>query len=108
MAARYTPLIQSNFLERIDIMVTYRCYVSGRVQGVFYRLSTQREAKLLQINGYAKNLPDGRVEVIAQGDPANINRLIEWCKKGPEMSRVDNVQSEEYKTNESYTDFKTY
>ncbi len=66
--------------------------VTGRVQGVYYRASTQREARRLGLAGYAKNLSDGSVEVWAQGEPAAVDALVEWCRGGPtraEVARLD-------------------
>ena len=73
--------------------------VSGRVQGVLFRHETRRTAKSLGIKGWVKNLPDGRVEVVAEGEKDKINNLIEFLKKGPPAARVDNVdvKTEEYK-----------
>lgn len=66
--------------------------VSGRVQGVFFRDNTRRKALELGLKGYAKNLPDGDVEVVAQGDERKIHELTEFIKKGPGISKVENVQ----------------
>jgi acylphosphatase len=71
------------------------CFVSGRVQGVFFRASTQEEAKALGLTGFAKNLPDGRVEVVACGDKANVLKLYAWLKKGPSNAVVTEVTYEE-------------
>jgi acylphosphatase len=66
--------------------------VGGLVQGVAYRASTQREARRLGIDGYAKNLPDGRVEVLACGDEHEVNALCEWLWQGPRLAQVNDVQ----------------
>ena len=71
-----------------------RFLVSGRVQGVFFRASTRTEALRLGLSGYARNLPDGRVEVHAEGDAAAIATLEQWLRKGPPMARVDSLQRE--------------
>jgi acylphosphatase len=68
-----------------------RCIVSGRVQGVFFRASTQREARQLGVTGYARNLPDGNVEVLACGEPSAVEALKEWLWSGPPASRVTDV-----------------
>ena len=68
-----------------------RALITGRVQGVFFRDSTRQQARRFDIRGYAKNLPDGRVEVIACGDADNLDKLINWLYSGPEYSQVDNV-----------------
>jgi acylphosphatase len=65
--------------------------VQGRVQGVWFRDSTRREAVRLDISGHAINLPDGNVEVLAVGSPRALEELEEWLHIGPPMSRVTNV-----------------
>ena len=67
--------------------------VSGRVQGVFYRASTREQALRLQLSGYAKNLPDGTVEVLAYGDAAALQALEQWLWRGPMAAEVRDVQS---------------
>lgn len=71
--------------------MTRRFLVSGRVQGVAYRAHTRREAERLRLTGHAKNLPDGRVEVIAHGDEAALAALESWLWRGPPLARVDDV-----------------
>lgn len=66
--------------------------ISGRVQGVFFRASTRRQAEPLGLIGYAVNLPDGRVEVAASGDAAALDRLHDWLQRGPAAARVDHVE----------------
>jgi len=68
--------------------------ISGTVQGVFYRASTQNEAKKLGLTGFARNLPDGTVELEVQGDSEDIDRLLEWCRQGPPDSEVTRISSE--------------
>jgi acylphosphatase len=71
-----------------------RYLVSGRVQGVFFRASAAREAGRLDLSGWARNLPDGRVEVVACGDPAALDALCEWLWQGPPAAEVIAVQVE--------------
>ncbi len=71
-----------------------RCHVSGRVQGVFYRASTRREALRLGISGWARNLPDGRVEVLACGEEEALEALLAWLREGPPHARVEEVEWE--------------
>ena len=68
-----------------------RCIVSGKVQGVFYRASTQQQARSLNITGYAKNLSNGKVEVLACGEQSAIQQLQDWLWQGPSGARVDDV-----------------
>ena len=65
--------------------------VTGRVQGVFFRVSTRDVAVPLNLNGYAINLPDGSVEVRACGDDVAITDLVDWLHKGPPHSEVESV-----------------
>lgn len=66
--------------------------ISGRVQGVFFRESTRRQAEPLGLTGHAINLSDGRVEVLAAGDPDALERLEAWLREGPPAARVDELR----------------
>ena len=74
--------------------VCYRCLVAGQVQGVFFRASTRYEAQRLGITGYARNLPDGRVEVVACGEPEAVETLCVWLRNGPDQAEVSGVACE--------------
>ncbi len=76
-----------------DEQVACRFTVSGRVQGVFFRASTAREAGRLGIRGHAVNLPDGRVEVLAIGGAAAVEELRKWLQRGPPAARVSAVDA---------------
>jgi acylphosphatase len=69
-----------------------RALVGGRVQGVFYRATAAREAVALGLEGYARNLPDGRVEVLACGEEASVEAFLRWLWVGSSASRVDTVE----------------
>jgi acylphosphatase len=69
-----------------------RCRVTGRVQGVFFRAATQRQARLLGLVGHARNLADGSVEVLAVGSPAALAELRVWLRVGPTAARVASVE----------------
>jgi len=71
--------------------VCRRCLVSGRVQGVFYRASARAKANALGVSGWARNLPDGRVEVVACGEERAVAAFCEWLWEGPPAARVDDV-----------------
>jgi acylphosphatase len=73
-------------------MLCTRCLVSGRVQGVFYRATAQQRAQELGLRGYARNLPDGRVEVLACGEPASVAAYIGWLWTGSSASKVTAVE----------------
>ena len=72
--------------------VVRRFLVIGKVQGVFFRHSARLEAKRLYIRGLARNLPDGSVEVLAQGSTPAMNAMHEWLKRGPVQARVDDAR----------------
>ncbi|NHW87484.1 acylphosphatase, partial [Escherichia coli] len=69
-------------------MIARRCFVAGRVQGVFYRASARTRAEALGITGHARNLPDGRVEVLACGQRAAVEALCTWLWQGPPSAHV--------------------
>ena len=75
-------------------MAAARFLVSGRVQGVAFRAYTRAQANALELRGHARNLADGRVEVLAVGDAAAIERLAEWLQHGPPLARVEAVVRE--------------
>ena len=69
--------------------------VTGKVQGVWFRAGTQKEAVKLGVNGWVRNLADGRVEVVACGDAGQVEKLEQWLLRGPERAEVDDLQAEE-------------
>ncbi len=69
--------------------------ITGRVQGVWYRGSTQRKARELGISGFVRNQPDGSVYAEAEGAETQLQALVDWCWQGPELARVENVGVEE-------------
>lgn len=73
-----------------------RCIVGGRVQGVYYRAATAEQAQRLNVDGWVKNLADGRVEVVAAGEPDAVAALARWLWQGPPAARVDAVHVEEW------------
>lgn len=77
-------------------MVCKKVLVSGRVQGVFYRATAARRAKELGVAGYAKNLADGRVEVLACGEAAVVDAFIDWLWIGSTASSVTSVEAAEF------------
>jgi len=87
-------------MRRVKILVT------GRVQGVYFRMFTQNKAKQFGVKGHARNLPDGRVEIIAEADKNSIEKLIRWCHKGPVTARVDHVEITELESDEVLTSFE--
>jgi acylphosphatase len=70
-------------------------YVSGRVQGVYFRQSTVEQAEQLQLNGWVRNLDDGRVEVLVEGEESAVHSLAAWLEHGPSGAQVSAVEMQE-------------
>lgn len=87
-------------IRRVKILV------SGRVQGVYFRLFTQNKAKHFSIKGSVRNLPDGRVEIVAEAPNAVLEKFIKWCHKGPITARVDRIEIAELERGEELTAFE--
>ena len=75
-------------------MICRRSFVSGRVQGVFYRATCVNRAQALGLTGFARNLADGRVEVLACGEEAAVNEFVQWLWEGSAASKVTDVATE--------------
>jgi len=69
-------------------------YVSGRVQGVFYREATRQKAQELGLSGWVTNLPDGRVEALFEGASDSVRQVVRWCEGGTPEASVDNVEAD--------------
>ena len=74
-------------------------FVEGKVQGVFYRAETQSTARLYDLKGWVRNLQDGRVEAVFEGEGSAVEKMVAWCSKGPAYSAVKNIKtiSEDFK-----------
>ena len=72
--------------------------VSGKVQGVFFRSGTKKRADELRLKGWVRNLDDGRVEAVFEGEKENVEKMVDWCRKGPDYADVQDIQviSEKY------------
>ena len=81
-------------------------FVRGRVQGVYFRASSQREAKRLGLTGWVKNRSDGGVEVLAEGEEDELKELIAWAHRGPSASRVERVDVRWRSFSGDYPDFR--
>ena len=79
-------------------MKAVHVYVSGKVQGVFYRASTKNKANKLGLNGWVKNRKDGRVEAFFEGEEEKVQQMISWCWQGSSAAEVDDVMVEEAET----------
>lgn len=75
--------------------VSYIAHVSGRVQGVFFRVSSQQKAIDYGLSGYARNLADGDVEVFISGEEENVEKMLTWLKDGPEKAEVTQMQKKQ-------------
>ena len=87
------------------IMPCVHLIILGKVQGVFYRASCQEVAQRLGLTGWVRNLSAGEVEVLVQGEKEKIEKLIEWCKKGPAGAMVSDVKVEWKKQMEDLSEF---
>lgn len=67
-------------------------FVSGRVQGVFFRVETRREANRRNVSGWVRNLPDRRLEAVFEGEKDDVERLVEFCSRGPPEAKVKDVK----------------
>ncbi|MEQ8970179.1 MAG: acylphosphatase [Coleofasciculus sp. C1-SOL-03] len=81
-------------------------FISGQVQGVGYRLSTVSEARQCSVNGWVRNIPDGRVEAVFEGTKSGVEEMINWCHKGPSAAVVKDV-AVEYEEPEGLNGFET-
>jgi len=81
-------------------------FVSGLVQGVFFRAATCERAAALGVKGWVRNLPDGRVEILAEGAPERIAEFLDWCASGPPHAKVDSLEVIEESPIEEFTTFE--
>ena len=82
-------------------------FISGRVQGVWYRASMSNEGVKIGLNGWVRNLDDGRVEAVVEGMEDDVQKMITWCRKGPPMARVDDLVMENEAPTGNEPPFKT-
>jgi acylphosphatase len=78
--------------EDAEDRICRQYFVCGVVQGVFFRDSAREQAHRLNLSGYAKNLPDGTVEIVACGSAGNIAKMFAWLSEGPPMATVDAIE----------------
>lgn len=81
-------------------------FVSGKVQGVFLKYNTQYKARKLGICGWVWNLPDGRIEAVFEGEKTQIEKIIEWLRKGPIFTKVEKVEVKWEKPKNEFKDFR--
>lgn len=82
--------------------VSYMARVSGRVQGVYFRASSQQIAIDHGLSGYARNLADGDVEVLMCGEETQVNKMLEWLKQGPPEAEVNNIEQKQVQWQEHH------
>jgi acylphosphatase len=87
-------------------MQTIHVIVEGKVQGVCFRDYTNRQAHRLQLTGWVRNRPDGTVEALVRGDDGDVATMLDWLKKGPPMSRVDNIRISDIASEEHFSTFE--
>jgi acylphosphatase len=79
--------------------------IYGRVQGVFFRHNTKKVADKLNVKGWVKNNSDGTVEAVIEGDKKDVDRLINWCRKGPIGSKVEKIEVKEVRYRKEFDNF---
>jgi acylphosphatase len=84
----------------------FHVLISGRVQGVFFRANTLMQGRLLGLNGWVRNLADGRVETIFEGEQNSAEKMLAWCRTGTPPARVDHVEHEEESPTGGFTNFE--
>lgn len=92
--------------SRFQMKAKVHIFVSGRVQGVFFRDHTQKWASSLGLTGWVKNLYDGRVEAVIEGDREKVESLIQKIKEGPPLAQVSDVEEHWGEFQDHYSDFK--
>ena len=83
-------------------------FVSGRVQGVFFRQSTQLQAQSLGVKGWARNLSDGKVEAVFEGDKSAVQKVVDYCRHGPLAAKVENIEINYEKYMGEFSGFETF
>ena len=81
-----------------------RVYITGSVQGVFFRAFVKENAERHNVKGFVRNLEDGRVEAFFEGNPDDVNKMVELCKKGPKHAQIRNIEIKP----EKFQDFKNF
>ena len=81
-----------------------RIYITGTVQGVFFRAFIKENAERYNVKGFIRNLEDGRIEIFLEGNSDEVNKMVELCKKGPKHSQIKKIEIKD----ERFQDFKTF
>jgi acylphosphatase len=86
--------------------VRVHIWVTGRVQGVYFRYAVEEEARDRGITGWVRNLPDGRVEGVFEGDETGVQEILTYCHKGPQYARIDHVEVREEPSRGEFSGFE--
>jgi acylphosphatase len=89
----------------MDMTIQVQVIISGKVQGVWFRASTKKKAEELGLMGWVKNVPDGSVEAVFEGDPSKVDEMIAWCWIGPPLARVSDVKVTRRESSGRFTKF---
>jgi acylphosphatase len=81
-----------------------RLYITGTVQGVFFRAFIKENAEKYDVKGFVRNLEDGRIEIFFEGDADRVNKMVELCEKGPKHAQIKNIEIKE----EKFQGFKNF
>jgi acylphosphatase len=84
----------------------FHLWISGRVQGVFFRANTWKQARSLGLSGWVRNLPDGRVETVFEGEAGAVEAMLTWCREGAPPARVEHVEAVEETATGEPADFE--
>lgn len=90
---------------KMPIMERMHLVISGYVQGVFFRMHTQQTATSMGLVGWVRNTANGSVEVVAEGEPEKLQKLLAWCRRGPPSAHVTDVAEEWESASDEFTDF---
>jgi acylphosphatase len=83
----------------------YHVHISGRVQGVFFRANTWKQARAFALTGWVRNLPDDRVEAVFEGEQKDAEAMLAWCRTGTPPARVDHLEVTEENAEGGFTSF---
>ena len=97
--------LSKNSRDAENDLISVKLIIKGRVQGVYYRVNMQKVAKENFVVGWVKNLPDGNVEALLEGNRANVNHVVQWSKIGPDNAKVDAVIVDSREYTGKYGDF---
>jgi acylphosphatase len=90
----------------MKIEVRAHVFISGRVQGVFFRQDTKLHAEMLDVKGWVRNLADGRVEAVFEGEESAVKNVLKYCRHGPNNAKVENVEVRQENYSGDFFDFR--